>query len=58
MAEESSQLEDLLGDFPAPAPLFGKIQELLILSILVLRVITNTVIIVAGDASARTGEPS
>ena len=43
---------------PSPASRLGKIQELLILSILVHRVVTNTILIVAGDVSpTRTEEP-
>ena len=52
---ESSQPGDLPGDLQeglsSPIPRLGKIQELLILSILVLRAITNMVIITAGDVA-------
>ena len=43
---------------PSPILRLGKIQELLILFILVLRVVTITVIVAIGDtALARTKEP-
>ena len=48
----------MVGEFIISNSLLGKIQELLILSILVLRVITNTVIITTGDvAPAQAEEP-
>ena len=51
VAGKSSQLRNLQDGLSSPIPRLGKIQELLILSILVLRAITNTVIITAGDVA-------
>jgi len=60
VAGESSQLGDLLGDLQeglsSLIPRLGKIQELQILSILVLRVITNTAIITIGDVTPAQAE--
>ena len=48
----------MLGDLPYLTPRLCKIQEFLILSILVFRVVTNTVLRSAGDAaSTRAEEP-
>jgi len=47
----------LSGDLPSLTPRLGKIPDLLIVSILVPRVVTNTIIAAGDVAPARTEEP-
>ena len=54
---ESSQPKNLSGDLPSLTPRLGKIPDLLIVSILVPRVVTNTIIAAGDVAPARTEEP-
>ena len=55
MAEESSQPGELPGDFPSTSPQPGKILEF---DILILNMVTDIVVMTAGDlASAQAEEP-